>query len=184
VRRGAPVAARRLRPLLLCAALTASVARADVVEVPVPRAAHDGDALGTAAVATPAARARGFVMPAVPTDAVRLPDGVVAIRFGTALVVGTREEGAAAWTRLASPAARWERFLVFRTIGDLDLREATRLDVARVGADAGRPLDAGRDGWSVVCWTCDGADVMAALQALGARAMPVWQWLRLRDGRR
>jgi hypothetical protein len=120
-------------------------------------------------------------VPAVPSDAVRFPDGVIGIRFGSTLVVGTPLEAAGAWTWLS--ARRSHVWRLFRTIGDLDLRDATRRDVAWVGADAGKPLQVAEDGWTIVCWTCDAAEVVAGLEGLGARGMAPWAWQRMKASR-
>lgn len=164
-------------PLVLTTA--AAPARAQMAVWHEPEVARTGDPLGVGVIATPAAAKLGFRAPRLPTDPIELPDGVLAIRYGTMLLVGSALEACAAWGFLNRPTFR-AYWVWFQRHGDIELRDATPRDVARVTADARRPTTVEGAPWTLVCWDCTAADVVTGLEALGGHAMTRDEAARLR----
>lgn len=166
----------------LVAALTAAVspARAQTATWHEPEVVESGDPLGMGVIATPAAAKLGFRAPRLPTDPVELPEGVLAIRYGSMLLVGSTFEACAAWGFLNGPSWRLYGWIMFDNYGDLDLRDATPLDIARVTSDAHRTTAVTGAPWTLVCWDCTGPDVLTGLYALGGHATTAAEAARLR----
>jgi hypothetical protein len=163
----------------LAGALLVLPAHAQLREPPKPTVARDGDSMGNAIVVTPSATKLGFVTPRVPSDAIAFPRGVIGLRFGTVLIVSAALEACAAWAYLNGPEPRFHGYLNFATVGDLDLRGASTLEILRITADAHKRLKMPADGYTLVCWNCTGPDVMSGLHAVGGKPIMAWEAQRL-----
>lgn len=174
--RGSPLAGGALALVLTTAA---APARAQMATWHESEVVETGDPLGVGVIATPSAAKLGFRAPRLPTDPIALPDGVLAIRYGTMLLVGSALEACAAWAFLNRPTFR-PFWAWFESHGDLDLRAATPMDIARVTADARRRTTVEGAPWTLVCWDCTAADVLTGLYALGGHPTTAAEASRVR----